>query len=133
MAKDMFTTGFTVEEKHLKQPWLGGRNGIYFRCMMCGHKFVVGDHCQWFLITATATFMEDGARVRAPNVMACAPCIEECRDQGRSVQEVWVDVCRHVYNDHWYFVIPPHHVRRTDTMAWDSGGFKDRSGYDDGS
>ncbi len=30
-------------EAIVKQPWSGGKNGKYFRCYLCGHKFVAGD------------------------------------------------------------------------------------------
>lgn len=118
MAKNMFTEGFTVEEEHLKQPWLGGRNGIYFRCMMCGHRFEVGDHCKWYLVKATDTHLEDGTQVSAPNVMVCAECESDCTMMGRSVVEVWVGICTHVYDEHWYFVRPHDMMRRSDTDPW---------------
>jgi hypothetical protein len=31
-------------EADVKSPWSGGREGKYFRCKICGHKFVVGDY-----------------------------------------------------------------------------------------
>jgi hypothetical protein len=31
-------------EQHCSMPWCGGKNGKYFRCYLCGHKFVPGDH-----------------------------------------------------------------------------------------
>lgn len=27
--------------------WSGGRNGCYFGCALCGHKFVPGDVVRW--------------------------------------------------------------------------------------
>ena len=27
-----------------KAQWSGGENGKYFRCALCGHKFVIGDY-----------------------------------------------------------------------------------------
>lgn len=31
-------------EEDVRMPWSGGANGKYFRCKLCGHKFVVGDY-----------------------------------------------------------------------------------------
>ena len=33
-----------VTEEDVKAPWSGGKNGKYFRCKLCGHKFQVGDY-----------------------------------------------------------------------------------------
>jgi len=38
---------FIVEEKHLTLPWNGGKNGKYFRCGLCGDKFITGDIIRW--------------------------------------------------------------------------------------
>ena len=34
-------------ESDTKAPWNGGKDGKYFRCYLCGHKFVVGDYWRW--------------------------------------------------------------------------------------
>lgn len=31
-------------EGDVKAPWNGSKNGKYFRCYLCGHKFQVGDY-----------------------------------------------------------------------------------------
>lgn len=31
-------------EEDIKAPWSGQKNGKYFRCKLCGHKFQVGDY-----------------------------------------------------------------------------------------
>ena len=38
---------FVVTEKDCQKPWSGGKNGIYFRCYLCGHKFAPGDTARW--------------------------------------------------------------------------------------
>jgi hypothetical protein len=40
-----FTDGkpTTVIEAHLRASWMGGKNGKYFRCAMCGYRFKLGD------------------------------------------------------------------------------------------
>lgn len=46
-----FTDGkpFTATDAHCVGNWSCGRNGLYFRCAFCGHKFVPGDtvRCQY--------------------------------------------------------------------------------------
>jgi len=37
----------TVTAKDLVTPWGGGKNGKYFRCYLCGHKFKLGDVFRW--------------------------------------------------------------------------------------
>ena len=34
----------TATEEDVKSSWSGGKDGKYFRCKLCGHKFVVGDY-----------------------------------------------------------------------------------------
>ena len=36
-----------VTEVELHQPWSGGKDGKYFRCSLCGHKFVLNDCYRW--------------------------------------------------------------------------------------
>ena len=44
-----FTNGkpWTVTKDDCKLPWGGGKNGKYFRCYLCGYKFVYGDVARW--------------------------------------------------------------------------------------
>ena len=44
---------FTVTDKMCHQSWSGGKNGIYFRCGLCGHKFKAGDICRWVYMNST--------------------------------------------------------------------------------
>lgn len=38
---------FVVAAKHMKLPWSGGKDGVYFRCCLCGYRFQVGDVARW--------------------------------------------------------------------------------------
>lgn len=38
---------FTVTANQLKLNWAGGKDGKYFRCGLCGHKFKEGDYARW--------------------------------------------------------------------------------------
>jgi hypothetical protein len=44
-----FTRGkpFVVTADDCAKRWSGGKNGIYFRCYLCGHKFQPGDVARW--------------------------------------------------------------------------------------
>lgn len=47
------STGFTsrkpfvVTQADTTLPWSGGKKGEYFRCYLCGHKFIAGDVARW--------------------------------------------------------------------------------------
>jgi hypothetical protein len=34
---------FVATKQHLEADWYGGANGKYFRCVLCGHRFLLGD------------------------------------------------------------------------------------------
>ena len=55
-------------EEDVKAPWGGGKNGEYFRCELCGHKFVVGDCWRFVVGKRTVNFIVcescDGPDVR---------------------------------------------------------------------
>ena len=38
---------FIVTEEQTHLDWAGGKDGKYFRCYLCGHKFVEGDKVRW--------------------------------------------------------------------------------------
>jgi hypothetical protein len=44
-----FTDGkpFKATEADCQANWEGGSKGIFFRCYLCGHKFVPGDIVRW--------------------------------------------------------------------------------------
>lgn len=44
-----FTDGkpFIVTDADCHKRWGGGRDGKFFRCYLCGHKFVEGDVVRW--------------------------------------------------------------------------------------
>ncbi len=45
----MFTDGkpWTVSEDDVHVPWGCGKDGKFFRCGFCGHRFVAGDTARW--------------------------------------------------------------------------------------
>ena len=57
---------FVVTEKDCKKSWAGGRDGVYFRCALCGHKFAPGDTARWVFTNDTP-----GAH---GNPMVCVKC-----------------------------------------------------------
>ena len=38
---------FIVTEEICNSRWSGGARGKYFRCNLCGHRFVLGDVVRW--------------------------------------------------------------------------------------
>lgn len=38
---------FKATAEDVQKSWSGGRNGKYFRCYLCGHKFQEGDIVRW--------------------------------------------------------------------------------------
>ena len=38
---------FVVTDDDITKPWSGGKDGKYFRCYLCGHKFEPGDVARW--------------------------------------------------------------------------------------
>jgi len=49
IGSEDFTKGepFQVIKEDLSCAWSGGKNGIYFRCGLCGYKFQEGDIARW--------------------------------------------------------------------------------------
>ena len=54
---------FTDQKRHVatdgdcKLCWSGGKNGKYFRCNLCGHKFKPGDAYRWVYYPKVVNFM----------------------------------------------------------------------------
>lgn len=69
-------------------PWSGGKNGAYFRCHFCGHKFIVGDH---YRILFTNDMKGAGG-----NPIVC----EKCNDSTENLRAKWKD-----RNDQWRFAM----------------------------
>jgi hypothetical protein len=44
---------FKVTKEYCRQNWSGGKDGKYFRCGMCGHRFKPGDQCRWVYMNST--------------------------------------------------------------------------------
>ncbi len=63
-----FTDGkpWIVSEADTKKAWNGGKDGAFFRCALCGHKFVAGDTARWQFTNDTP-----GA---GGNPMVCVKC-----------------------------------------------------------
>lgn len=62
---------WTVAQDDIKVSWSGGKDGKYFRCGLCGHKFVVGDTCRWVYMNSTPTS-------KFGNFLVCSEC--DCSD-----------------------------------------------------
>lgn len=78
-----------VTEEDLRKPWYGGKNGKFFRCCMCGHKFELGDVARWQYTNSTP-----GA---SGNPLVCAKC------DGPDVVQRWASMRKEAYERFWYF------------------------------
>ena len=79
-------------EKDVKLPWSCGKNGKYFRCAFCGHKFKVGDYFR-------AQFTNDTPGAGG-NPFVC----EKCDDEDRSkVVQKWKEKCEDWKSDKWWW------------------------------
>ena len=80
-----------VTREIIDQPWMGGKNGKYFRCALCGHKFVVGD-------TFRAVFTN--------NISGAGgnPLIGECCDgTDEQVIDKWRQMHKDIKEKYWWF------------------------------
>lgn len=85
---------FVVTEKHTKGMWGGGRNGIFFRCYLCGHKFVVGDIARWVY--------SNGVPGASGNPIVCAACDGPSED----VIARWKFMHEEAATRFWWFTKP---------------------------
>lgn len=81
----------TEEDVHAN--WSGGKDGKYFRCGLCGHKFVVGDYWR-FVFTNNIP----GA---AGNPLVCKDC--DGYHEGVHVIERWKKMCEDSRTKYWWF------------------------------
>lgn len=59
-------------EKDVCANWSCGKNGEFFRCYLCGHKFQVGDYWRW-VYNNTSSY--DGKqKVNYGNFIVCKEC-----------------------------------------------------------
>lgn len=61
-------------EEDCKANWSGHKNGAWFKCTLCGHKFIVGDYWRWIYGKGYLNFI-----------------VCRCCDSG-NVEEIWVDI-----------------------------------------
>ena len=83
-----------VTEADLHAAWSGGKDGKYFRCYLCGHKFVLNDVYRWVQCT----------NLGYGNLMVCSSC--DCPD----VVQKWIDLHKEWEKlregRFWHFIIP---------------------------
>jgi len=60
-------------EEETRQPWSGGKNGKYFRCYLCGYRFIAGDQYRFVFGKNTG------------NLIVC----RACDGTNEEVQEKW--------------------------------------------
>ena len=78
----------TVED--IKAPWSGGKNGKYFRCYLCGHRFREGDQYRFVF----------GKKLG--NLMVCQACDSgDVLKKWSDLQEEWLKLSDSRF---WHFV-----------------------------
>ena len=85
-----------ADEKTCKALWSGGKNGKYFRCAFCGHRFKPGDkwRCQY-------TNDTNGA---GGNPLVCEDCNlpkEELIEVWKAKHKLWHDM--HSFKGEWWW------------------------------
>ena len=81
---------FTVTEADTKTNWGGGRNGKYFRCYLCGHKFIAGDIARWIAH-------------KLGNFMVCQYCDKDCpEDKWQILHTAWEGYRNGQF---WHFIV----------------------------
>ena len=81
--------GFTDQKRRVATEadcaasWGGVKNGVRFRCYLCGHRFVPGDGWRWVYSAGQSQEIE-GKRFGVVNPMTCDSC------DGDDVLDRWV-------------------------------------------
>lgn len=73
-------------KEDLSANWSCGKNGKYFRCYLCGHKFVEGDY--WRFVYAFHKHLT--------NFMVCEKC------DGEDVLDRWEKANQELENKFWW-------------------------------
>ena len=77
-------------EQDVVSPWGGAKNGKYFRCYLCGHKFQIGDYYRFI-------FSNSG------NLMVCKECDKDDPAQKwTQLHEEWEKLREGKF---WHFII----------------------------
>lgn len=87
---------FIATEKHQRAPWAGGKNGKYFRCYLCGHRFQIGDIVRWQYTNDTP-----GAY---GNPLIC----KQCDGPKDKIIETWRKMHEEAKNRMWWFCTEKH-------------------------
>lgn len=77
-------------DKAVKASWSGGKNGVYFRCYFCGHRFAVGDEYR-AIFTNMQSLRDRG--IPGGNPLTCRSCnpsgeLEEMYEKWRQMHAV---------------------------------------------
>lgn len=78
-------------EANCHQEWGGGSDGKYFRCALCGHKFVAGDH--WRCVYTNDIPKAGG------NPLIC----EKCDIGNEDVRKKWKKMSKMARGKFWWF------------------------------
>jgi len=76
--------------------WNGAKNGVNFRCYLCGHRFKIGDGWRWVYSVSRHFKTPDGKRFGVTNFLVCDAC------DGEDVLDRWVNLHIEFYNDKFW-------------------------------
>jgi hypothetical protein len=81
----------TATDTDVHGNWVGGIDGKYFRCYLCGHKFKVGDKYRWIMSN----------RQGMGNILVCDSC-----DTGwnTGIIDKWEQMHKDMVNKYWSFL-----------------------------
>lgn len=79
-----------ADENDCSARWSGGKNGKYFRCAICGHKFTPGDRVR--CVYSNHTYAHG-------NPLVC----EQCDGSDDHVLEKWKEMYRIAREKFWWF------------------------------
>ncbi len=79
---------FKVTKEHLKMSWSGGKNGKFFRCYICGYKFMLNDYCR-FVMAGQRGYI---------NFLVCEKC--DCVD----ILDKWIKINEEVKQKYWWIL-----------------------------
>lgn len=83
-------------ERDLKAPWRGERNGKYFRCGLCGHKFIEGDGWRWL-------YTNDMSIGSGGNPLICDSCYTD-KDDTRFKWQLKCEEFKKIKESFWHFI-----------------------------
>ena len=103
-----FTNGKprVATEKDCVANWSGSRNGLRFRCKLCGYRFKPGD--RWRFIWANIP----DSPTRTGNFTVCRPCDDKFEAKNELILQEMAKLEEEAYTRFWWLVEDDNQLRR---------------------